>query len=163
MTAVGMVPGTLSAARLVGVTRGALHALVFLTGYVAVWIAVGVVGYVALSPFSGVVQWAGAGVALALTAAYEVSPLKEACLRRCRSPVRILLQPTAVGSLRHALDCTGCCAFLMALMLTLGLMSVLWLLVLAAVVLVQKAAPLGEHSPRALASVLGVAAVVTWI
>jgi predicted metal-binding membrane protein len=162
MTAVGMVPGTLPAARLIGVTRGAAHAVLFLGGYVTVWLAVGVVGYLALSPFCFVVESAGAGAALAATAAYELSPLKDACLRRCRSPLRILLQPTAVGSLRHAVDCVGCCAVLMGLMLALGVMSVIWLLVLAATVLVQKAAPLGEKSPRALAFVLASAAVLTW-
>ena len=57
----------------------------------------------------------------------------------------------------------GCCAFLMTLMVALGLMSIAWIGLLALVVLVQKAAPLGTHSPRVLAAALGAAAVVAWI
>lgn len=163
MVGVAMLPATLPAARLVGVARGHAHAFVFLSGYATVWIAIGAVGYLVFSPLSSNVRWAGAGVALAVTAAYELSPVKEACLRRCRSPLRILLQPTLVGAVRHAVDCAGCCVFLMALMVALGLMSIVWALVLAAVLLVQKAAPFGERSPRLLASGLAAAALVSWI
>ena len=162
MTAIGMVPGALPAARLVAVTRGALASAAFMLGYAAVWLAIGVVGFVALSPIGPAVRWAGAGAALAATAVYELSPLKDACLRRCRSPLRILLEPSLSGGLRHGLDCAGCCAFLMALMVALGLMSIAWMVVLAAVVLVQKASPFGGRSPRVLAAVLAIAAVVVW-
>jgi predicted metal-binding membrane protein len=162
MTAVAMVPATLPATRLVAVTRGALDAVAFLLGYAGVWLAVGVVGYVVLSPLGPEVRWAGAGAALAVTAAYELSPLKDACLRRCRSPLRILLQPSLAGGLRHGIDCASCCGFLMALMVVLGLMSIVWMIVLALVVAVQKAAPFGARSPRVLAVVLAVAAVVAW-
>jgi predicted metal-binding membrane protein len=51
----------------------------------------------------------------------------------------------------------------MALMVGLGLMSFVWIAVLAVVVVVQKAAPFGASSPRLLALALGSAAVVTWI
>jgi predicted metal-binding membrane protein len=51
----------------------------------------------------------------------------------------------------------------MALMVALGMMSLVWIGVLALVVFVQKAAPLGERSPRALALALATAAVFTWI
>lgn len=162
MIAVGMLPGTLLAARLVAVTRGAAAVAVFLVGYAAVWLAIGVVGFVVLSPLAPAARWAGAGAALVATAAYELSPLKDACLRRCRSPLRILFQPSLAGGLRHGIDCAGCCGLLMALMLALGLMSIAWMLVLAVVVLVQKAAPFGERSPRALALVLAIAAGVIW-
>jgi len=163
MTLVAMVPATVPAARLVAVTRGALHAFLFLTVYVGAWLAGGAAAYVALSPLAPAVRWAGAGVALAATAVYEVSPLKDACLRRCRSPLRVLFQSSFAGGLRYAVDCGGCCVFLMALMVALGLMSFVWLLVLALVVLVQKVAPWGGRSPRVLALVLATAAVATWL
>jgi predicted metal-binding membrane protein len=163
MIGVGMVPGTLPVARLVAATRGAAHAVGFLAGYAAVWLALGVAGFLVLSPFGPVVRWAGAGAALAATAAYELSPLKDACLRRCRSPLRVLLRGSLAGGVRHGFDCAGCCAFLMALMVALGLMSLVWIAVLALVVLVQKAAPFGERSPRVLALALATAAVATWI
>jgi predicted metal-binding membrane protein len=163
MVAVGMTPGTLPAARLVGQTRGALDAMTFLLGYVAVWIGLGVLGYLALSPLAPAVRWAGAGVLLVATAAYELSPLKDACLSRCRSPFRLLFHGSMSGGVLHALDCAGCCVFLMALMVGLGLMSFAWVVVLAFVVLVQKAAPFGARSPRLLALALASAAVLTWI
>ena len=163
MTAVGMVPGTLPAARLVAVTRGVLASAAFMLSYAAVWLAIGVVGFFALSPLGPAVRWAGAGAALAATAVYELTPLKDACLRRCRSPLRILLAPSVAAGLRHGVDCAGCCAFLMALMVVLGLMSIAWMVVLAAVVLVQKASPFGGRSPRVLATGLGIAAVTVWV
>ena len=164
MIGVGMVPATLPVARLVAATRGAAHALVFLGGYAAAWVAIGALGFVVLSPLTPAVRWAGAGAALAATAAYELSPLKDACLRRCRSPLRLFRRSSLAGGVAHGLDCAGCCAFLMALMVALGLMSLVWIAVLALVVLVQKAAPFGERSPRVLALALATAAVAAiWI
>jgi predicted metal-binding membrane protein len=163
MTGVGMVPGTLPVTRLVAATRGRGPAIGFLAGYVAVWILIGIVGFLVFSPLGPAVRWAGAGAALAAAAAYELSPLKNACLRRCRSPLRVLLVPSLAGGVRHGLDCAGCCAFLMALMVALGLMSLVWIGLLALVVFVQKAAPFGERSPRVLALLLATAALVTWI
>jgi predicted metal-binding membrane protein len=162
MIAVGMLPGTLPLARFVAAARGAPHALAFLGGYVAVWLAVGIAGFLVLSPLAPALRWVGAGVVLVAAAIYELSPLKDACLRRCRSPLRILLHRSLTGGARHGLDCAGCCAFLMALMVSLGLMSVAWMLALAGVVLVQKAAPFGGRSPRVLALALVTAAVLTW-
>jgi predicted metal-binding membrane protein len=163
MVAVGMLPATAFSARIVGRVRGALGGVLFLSGYALVWLLLGVAGFVVLAPVAPVVGWAGAGVALAATAAYELSPLKDACLRRCRTPLRFLLEPALVGGMRHGLDCAGCCAFLMALMFALGLMGIGWAALLALVVLVQKAAPFGARSPRVLAAGLGTAAAVsTW-
>jgi predicted metal-binding membrane protein len=163
MVGAGMIPATLPAARLVGVSRGPVGASLFLLGYAAAWIALGAVGYLVFSPLAPTVRWAGAGAVLLVTAAYELSPLKDACLRRCRSPLRVLFQPSLAGGVVHALDCAGCCAFLMALMVALGLMSIWWIAVLGLVVLAQKATPFGARSPVLLASVLAGTAVVTWI
>ena len=163
MVGVGMVPGTLPAARLVARTRGSLGAAAFLLGYAAVWLALGVLGFVVLSPLAPAVRWAGAGALLMGAAFYELSPLKDACLRRCRSPLRLLFHGSLSGGVLHALDCAGCCVFLMGLMAGLGLMSLAWVGALALVVLVQKAAPFGASSTRLLALALGSAAVLTWI
>jgi predicted metal-binding membrane protein len=81
-----------------------------------VWLAIGALGFVVLSPLSSAVRWAGAGAALAATAAYELSPLKDACLRPWRSPLRVFRWPSFAGGVRHGLDCAGCCALLIALM-----------------------------------------------
>jgi predicted metal-binding membrane protein len=163
MTGVGMLPGTLPVTRMVAAARGPFQAIPFVAGYLSVWLLVGVAGYLVLSPFAPAARWAGAGVALVAAAAYELSPLKDACLRRCRSPLRVLMRRSLTGGVQHGLDCAGCCACLMALMVALELMSVAWIGVLAVVVFVQKAAPFGERSPHVLASALVIAAVATWI
>jgi len=163
MIGAGMVPGTLPAARLVGAARGFVSGAFFLVGYASVWLALGALGFLVLSPLAPAVRWAGAGAVLAATAAYELSPLKDACLRRCRSPLRLLFQPSLTGGALHALDCAGCCVFLMGLMVALGLMSFVWVMVLALVVVVQKAAPFGARSPGVLALGLATAALVTWV
>ena len=163
MLGVGMLPGTLPVTRMVAAARGPFQTIPFVAGYLSVWLLIGVIGYVVLSPFAPAVRWAGAGVTLAAAAAYELSPLKDACLRRCRSPLRVLLRPSLTGGVRHGFDCAGCCAFLMTVMVALGLMSLAWVGLLAGVVFVQKAAPLGERSPHVLASALVIAAVATWI
>ena len=163
MMGVGMLPGTLPVTRMVAAARGPLQAIPFVAGYLSVWLLIGVAGYFVLSPFAPAVRWAGAGAALLVAAAYELSPLKDACLRRCRSPLRVLMLRSVTGGVQHGFDCAGCCAFLMAMMVALGLMSLVWVGVLALVVFVQKVSPLGERSPRVLASGLVVAAVTTWI
>jgi predicted metal-binding membrane protein len=162
MIAIGMLPGTLPLARFVAAARGGLHAVAFLGGYVAVWLAVGIAGFFVLSPLAPAMGWLGAGAVLVAAAVYELSPLKDACLRRCRSPLRVLLHRSLTGGVRHGLDCAGCCALLMALMVSLGLMSVAWMLALAGIVLVQKVASYGGRSPRMLALIFLTAAVLTW-
>jgi predicted metal-binding membrane protein len=161
MVGVGMVPSTVPTARLVAGVRGTIGGALFVLGYVLVWFLLAVLGFLLLWPLGPVGP--GAGIALAVTAAYELSPMKDACLRRCRTPLRLVFQPGLLGGARHALDCAGCCAFLMALMISLGLMGIAWAALLALVLLVQKAAPFGAHSPRLLAAVLGAAAVAAWV
>lgn len=163
MVGVGMVPGTLPAARLVGGTRGSLDGVVFVLGYCTLWLVLGLLGFVVLSPFATPLGEIGAGALLAAAAIYELSPLKDACLRRCRSPVRLLFQPSFAGGILHGLHCAGCCVFLMALMVGLGLMSIWWALVLAVVVAVQKAAPFGARSSSVVAAGLAMAAAIAWI
>jgi predicted metal-binding membrane protein len=163
MVAVGMLPGTLPAARLVGGTRGAVDGTVFLLGYSILWLTLGLAGFVLLSPFTSPLGEIGAGAVLLTAAVYELSPMKDACLRRCRSPVRLLFHPSFAGGISHGLDCAGCCVFLMALMVGLGLMSIWWALVLAVVVAVQKAAPFGAHSSGVVAAALASAAAIAWI
>ena len=111
MVGVGMVPGTLPAARLVGGTRGSVNGAVFLLGYCTLWLVLGLLGYVVLTPFSTALGEIGAGALLVAAAVYELSPLKDACLRRCRSPVRLLFHPSFAGGISHGLDCAGCCVF----------------------------------------------------
>jgi predicted metal-binding membrane protein len=133
----------------------------FALGYVAVWAAFSLVatglqwaldraGLLSETMASGSVVLA----ALLLFAAglYQLTPLKQACLRRCRSPLEFLarywrrgpLGPTRAGAW-HGAYCLGCCWMLMALLFVGGLMNMLWIAGLALLVLVEKLAPLGPR------------------
>jgi predicted metal-binding membrane protein len=129
-------------------------------GYVAAWGATGLLAWAAmendLSPTLPLVL-AAAGV-------YELTPLKRACLRRCRNPAGFLMEHYRSGPFRlgieHALWCIGCCVGLMAVLVLAASMSILWAAGIAGVILAQKALPLGEACARLTAVALLVSAAV---
>jgi predicted metal-binding membrane protein len=81
---------------------------------------------------------------------YELTPLKQACLRQCQSPLEFLSQHWREGArgairmgLLHGLFCVGCCWAVMLLLFVGGLMNVLWIAAIAVFVLIEKTAPAG--------------------
>ena len=101
------------------------------------------------SPLVGAALFVAAGV-------YQLTPLKHACLRRCRSPLDFVLhhwRDGAGGALRmgaeHGAYCLGCCAFLMMLLFVGGIMNLLWVAAIAVFVLLEKVMPAGETVARA--------------
>jgi len=91
--------------------------------------------------------WLSAAL-LAAAGLYQLTPLKHACLTRCRTPVAFLVERQrngiagAVGlGLTHGLYCVGCCWALMALLFVGGIMNLVWIVGLALIVLVEKLAP----------------------
>ncbi len=109
-----------------------------------------------------------AAVILAVAGVYQLTPLKRACLRVCRSPLSYLLQHWPSGAsgafrfgARHGLYCLGCCWALMLLLFAGGVMNLLVIVVLTLWVLAEKFAPLGERT----ANMTGVAllAVAVWM
>ena len=136
---------------------GALRPLLFAGSYLLAWALAGVGAYGVyrlgrdalgseLSWQRGG-KWAAAGV-LALAALYEATPLKHACLRRCRTPVGFMLgswREGARGALelgaRHAAWCLGCCWALMAALFALGVMSLAWMAFVAALITLEKTLP----------------------
>lgn len=151
----------------------------FVIGYLAVWSAVGLPGYVAWQHWDGPIQAASpsaarvAGIVALLAAAYQLTPLKQACLAHCRSPLGFFLhhgkhldRPTGamVAGLRHGVVCLGCCWMLMVLMIALGAMNLLWMVVVAVIILIEKTAPHGRALGMAAGLVfaaLGVALLVS--
>jgi len=86
---------------------------------------------------------------------YQLTPLKHACLRRCRSPLAFVLErwhDGTAGALRmgveHGAYCLGCCALLMMLLFVGGVMNLLWVAAIAAWVLLEKVLPAGEALAR---------------
>jgi predicted metal-binding membrane protein len=87
-------------------------------------------------------------VTLVLAAVYELTPLKDVCLGKCRSPLGFLLGSWRDGKLggltmglRHGGWCIGCCWALMASLFALGVMSLLWMAVVAGLIAFEKLIP----------------------
>ena len=102
--------------------------------------------------------WLSAAL-LAAAAVYQITPLKHACLKHCRTPFGFIMghwRPGASGAFRmglvHGTYCVGCCWFLMALLFVGGIMNIVWIAGLALMVLVEKVAPNG----RLVSNLLGV-------
>lgn len=87
---------------------------------------------------------------------YQWTPLKEACLSYCQTPLGFILRygfrRKATSSLalgfRHGLYCVGCCWAVMALLFVAGVMNLFWIAVLSALVLAEKVLPFGRLVPR---------------
>src|SRR5205823_11714085 len=102
--------------------------------------------------------------ALAVCGLYELSPLKQACLRHCRSPLGMLLHYSAYqgqtrdfrAGLHHALSCLGCCWAMMMVLVAVGTMNILAMVALALVILLEKQWSRGVLFSR----LVGVAALV---
>jgi predicted metal-binding membrane protein len=96
---------------------------------------------------------AGAAV-LAIAGLYQLTPLKRACLRACRSPLGFMVQRWrrgAAGAFRlgvdHGIYCLGCCWALMLILFAGGVMNLAVVIALTLWVIVEKIAPLGERTP----------------
>jgi predicted metal-binding membrane protein len=137
--------------------RSPLSPLLFAAGYLVTWGAVGALAFaVALAGGSiagDVLAWdrAGrwvAGATLLAAAAYELTPLKDVCLGKCRSPLGLLLgawRDGRSGALRMGMRtgawCVGCCWALMASLFALGLMSIAWMAFVAGLIAAEKMLP----------------------
>jgi len=91
----------------------------------------------------------GGGVLIA-AGIYQWTPLKDACLTKCRTSMHMLMVEWREGArgafvmgLRDGMFCVGCCWMLMAIMFVVGVMNLLWIALLAVFVLVEKIAPRG--------------------
>lgn len=88
------------------------------------------------------------GMLLLTAGVFQFTPLKDACLRRCRSPLGFFLNEWREGTrgaffmgLKHGSTCVVCCWALMSLMFVVGVMNLLWMALLTVFVLVEKIAP----------------------
>jgi predicted metal-binding membrane protein len=161
MTAAMMLPSEAPAALfLARLTRG-LPTLLFLAGYLAVWTAYGLVAYgvfrLVTSFDTGWLAWNEggpyvAGGVIATAGIYELTPLKQICLRRCRSPHPD--GPAFRSGLVNGLYCGGCSGGLMAVLFALGVMSLVWMVVVAAVIFTEKVLPQGLRLSRVVAMAL---------
>lgn len=148
----------------------ALRTTEFLCGYLLAWTAFGLLAYGGLALTGALVdrhpdaaRWIGAA-AFALAGLYQLGPLKDICLRHCRSPMAQLmryatyrprLRDLRVG-LHHGAYCVGCCWALMVVLIPLGIMNIAAMAGVAALIFLEK---LWYRGPQ-LARVAGVAFLV---
>jgi predicted metal-binding membrane protein len=142
----------------------------FIAGYLVIWAAAGLLGYALFQlgeAISGdLFSWDSGGPYLAggvIVAAsiYQLTPLKNACLRKCRNPFMFLMtrwQPGRLGGLRMGVEhggwCVGCCWMLMAALFALGVMSVGWMAFIAALIATEKLLPWKALANRGIAVLL---------
>jgi predicted metal-binding membrane protein len=168
MTAAMMLPSEAPAALLVARLKRDLPTLLFLAGYLAVWTVYGLAAYglfrLVTSFDTGWLAWdeggpyAAAGV-IAAAGIYELTPLKQLCLRRCR---RLHPDGHAFRSgLANGLRCVGCSGGLMAVLFALGVMSLVWMVFVAAVIFAEKVLPRGVLLSRIVAPALVVLGI--WV
>jgi len=138
-------------------SRSAVAPIAFISGYLLAWASVGVLAFSAAAlggTFAGdFLVWnrAGrwiAGTTLVVAAIYELTPLKDVCLSKCRSPLGFLLGAWREGpvgglkmGLRHGAWCIGCCWALMASLFALGVMSLAWMALIAGLIAFEKLIP----------------------
>jgi predicted metal-binding membrane protein len=124
----------------------------FLSGYLLIWATCGVAAFVAaagggrlLAASPAAASWLGVAIFI-IAGIYQLTPWKDWCLRRCRSPIGALVyyvgfkgrsRDVRVG-LHHGATCAGCCWGLMILLIAVGVMNVAVMAALTIVVFVEK-------------------------
>ena len=130
----------------------------FVAGYLVTWTGFGIVAFGALlltgwivetSP--GTAAWLGVGI-FAAAGIYQLTPIKDACLRHCRSPMTAFLHYASYQGrwrdlrigMHHGLYCVGCCWGLMVVLVAVGVMNIAAMALLAAVIFLEKLWSRGE-------------------
>jgi len=132
---------------------------IFALGYLAIWTAFSALaaagqwtlhGAALLSPMMASTSPLLAGLLLIAAGVFQFTPLKNACLTHCRSPMSFLMTDWREGTrgallmgLKHGAHCAGCCWMLMALLFVVGVMNMWWVAIIAVFVLLEKIAPKG--------------------
>jgi predicted metal-binding membrane protein len=161
MTAAMMLPSAAPAALRLARLARRVPTVLFVAGYLAVWTVYGLVAYglfrLVTSFDTGWLAWDAsgpyvAGGVIVAVGFYELTPLKQLSLGHCRSREH----PTSAfrSGLAHGFDCVGCSGGLMIVLFVLGVMSLLWMALVAAVILAEKVLPQGPRLSRVFAVVL---------
>ena len=134
---------------------------VFVSAYLLVWSLCGVVAYplaVGIEQLAGQSMWLMdnaarlGGVVLLLAGLYQLSPLKNICLSKCRTPLQFILSSWHDGyggafrmGLEHGTYCLGCCWLLFVILFPLGIMNIAVMALVTALIFAEKALPIGRQ------------------
>ncbi len=142
----------------------------FVIGYLVAWTAAGLVAYLVFEVVRSLdlafLAWHRAGRFLAAgvvvaAAAYQLTAAKAGCLERCRDPLGLASARLGGagglrGGLRHGSWCIGCCTGLMAALFALGVMSLTWMVAIAALIATERLLPWRTHAVYGVAVALAV-------
>jgi predicted metal-binding membrane protein len=143
---------------------------IFVGAYLAVWSAFGVLAYlvaIGVQRLADESMWLMdhaaqiGGVVLILAGVYQLTPLKQACLTKCRTPLQFIMTRWRDGhrgafrmGLSHGLYCLGCCWLLFVILFPLGVMNVVMMAVLTALIFAEKSLEWGRAFTLASAVIL---------
>jgi predicted metal-binding membrane protein len=152
---------------------------VFVAAYLLVWTLAGVAAYAGALAVSALAAFAEAspaalarlgGAVIVAAGVYQLTPLKDRCLAKCRTPIGFIMtswRDGTAGALRmglvHGAYCLGCCWLLFLILFPLGIMNIGAMALVTLVVFAEKTLPWGHATARAVAAVLlayGVGVVV---
>jgi predicted metal-binding membrane protein len=134
---------------------------IFVSAYLLVWVLSGVLAYflaIGVEKLAGQSMWLMenatriGGAILVIAGLYQLSPLKNVCLSKCRTPFQFLLtswQDGYAGAFRmgieHGTFCLGCCWLLFVILFPLGIMNIAVMAVVTALIFAEKALPVGRQ------------------
>jgi predicted metal-binding membrane protein len=143
---------------------------IFISAYLLIWVLFGVVAYIcalAVQELARTTPWLAdnaarvGGILLIVGGLYQLSPLKQACLAKCRSPLGFILGSWREGywgsfrmGLEHGSYCLGCCWLLFVILFPLGIMNIAAMAILALLIYAEKILPAGQRISQVAAIVL---------
>ncbi len=138
----------------------------FLSGYLVAWGMFSLLAsaaqwllheYGLLNPMMNSTSYLLSGAVLILAGVYQWTPMKDACLHQCRTPLGFLMAAWKDGrfgafqmGMHHGLFCVGCCWALMAVLFSVGVMNILWVVLITIFVLLEKALPYSATITRTI-------------
>lgn len=149
-----------------------------MVGYLSIWFLFGVAAHlldwgvneaVRRSIWLGLNGWVLGTIVLGIAGVFQFTDLKYRCLDRCRTPLSFILRHWRGGNVRrqalaigahHGIYCVGCCWALMLLMFIVGTGSVGWMLLLGAVMAIEKNLPIGRLLGKPVGGALIVGAAI---
>jgi len=134
---------------------------IFVSAYLLVWVLSGVLAYflaIGIEKLAGQSMWLMenatriSGAILVIAGLYQLSPLKNVCLSKCRTPLQFLLTSWHDGyagafrmGIEHGAFCLGCCWLLFVILFPLGLMNIAVMALVTALIFAEKALPVGRQ------------------
>jgi len=162
-------------------TKGQPHVstLVFLMGYLIAWSIYAAIAAATqwplqeaglLDPYMTSQSYLLSGIVLIIAGVYQWTPLKDACLHQCRTPLNYMMSNWRSGTkgalvmgIRHGLYCIGCCWALMALMFAIGVMNLLWMAIITIFSLIEKLLSGSSTVFRSMTGIIFVAWGLYWV